>query len=718
MPAAQISQFMLVNQGLSVRSALGFNTAQINDDAEPPITDVVGAFQKLIVDPRFSASDLNLAGMISTFASPLDLATFFINAKYTELGGSDGVLGRTVSAVAATPNKAGFVRVYQSGSIYWHPQVGAHELHGPIRVRWSELGGEQGFLGFPSSDITRGNDVRSEGMFAHFQGGSIYWAPLPQRITDVASISQQSSALVSADTLQNLSTITQAKATALASNNQLILPTDRQLDAQTRLGSANTGVAAAMSNAAINAQINIGAIKQLLETSAGAFEVHGAIREKYLALGAEASILGYPSTDESSTPDGVGRYNHFQGGSIYWTPGTGAHEVHGLIRDRWASLGWERNSQLGYPITDEFIPDPRVGHRRPEVIKKPIVAVPIGVIKLPAEAIWAGFPSSVVNTPASAETFVPSRARPVAVAATHNTVNTTQSVRSVSGALGMLTDRAAQVTPVASESILLDQGAIAVALDPGFISTIRFPTTQAASTPAEIRSVNRFSDFESGVLFWFRGATSASVLPALAATSDGTSLSFSGADIAAIALSKIGKSSIEAPNAQLTSMTFVGTTGYSFDGAQVHNRRHRVRLILQGIESQSSPGIFGILIPQTVPVTATIELQVEVWFDASQRRIVLAATDWTLLQASSGSYATAISTSLRAKLDPLLWSSYELLTFPDTDAGTPVAVLSVKTLANGAVCVFIEPKNNRLLGSFNELANAVSPSVVLFSQPN
>ena len=717
MPAAKISQSMLVNQGLSVRSAQRVGMDQITDGAGPPIAEVVGAFQKLIIDPSFSASDLQLAGIISTFASPLDLATFFINAKYSELGGPDGILGRTVSAVATTANNAGFVRSYQSGSIYWHPQVGAHELHGSIRVRWSELGGEKGFLGFPSSDIMFGNDVRSEGMFAHFQGGSIYWAPLPQRATTEVTGIAPSSALVSAGTLHNLSTITHATAIGEVSNNQFTLSKKLQPDEQVSLASANTGVAAAMSNASIDAQINISVIKQLLETSAGAFEVHGAIREKFLALGAEASILGYPRTDESVTPDGIGRYNHFQGGSIYWTPGTGAHEVHGLSRDRWAILGWERNPQLGYPITDEFIPDPRVGHRRPEVIKKPIVAVPIGVIKLPAEAISAGFPSSVVNTPASVETFASSQPGPVAVATTRNAVNTMQSLRTVSGALGMLTDKAALVKPMASESILPDQGAVAVTLDPGFLSSIKFSTTPA-STPAEIRSINRFSDFESGVLFWFRGATSAFVLPALAATSDGTSLSFSGADIAAIAISKIGKSSIESSNAQLTSMTFVGTTGYSFDGAQVHNRRHRVQLILQGVENKSSSGIFGISIPQTTPVTATIELQVEVWFDASQRRIVLAPTDWTLLQANSGSYATAINASLRARLDPLLWSSYELLTFPDKDAGIPVAVLSVKTLVNGAVCVFVEPKNNRILVNFNELANSVSPSVVLFSQPN
>jgi hypothetical protein len=84
----------------------------------------------------------------------------------------------------------------------------------------------------------------------------------------------------------------------------------------------------------------------------GAHEVHGAIRDKWASLGWEQSLLGYPDTDETGTPDGVGRYNHFQGGSIYWTPSTGAHEVHGAIRDEWASLGWER-SFLGYPVTDE-----------------------------------------------------------------------------------------------------------------------------------------------------------------------------------------------------------------------------------------------------------------------------------------------------------------------------------------------------------------------------
>jgi len=85
----------------------------------------------------------------------------------------------------------------------------------------------------------------------------------------------------------------------------------------------------------------------------GAFEVHGLIRDRWRALGAESSTLGYPMTNETTTADGIGRYNHFQRGSIFWTPRTGAHEVFGAARRRWAQLRWERGL-LGYPISTPF----------------------------------------------------------------------------------------------------------------------------------------------------------------------------------------------------------------------------------------------------------------------------------------------------------------------------------------------------------------------------
>lgn len=85
--------------------------------------------------------------------------------------------------------------------------------------------------------------------------------------------------------------------------------------------------------------------------------VSGDILTKYLSLGGGKSTL--PITDTSSTSDGIGQYNHFApddptigGISIFWSPSTGAHLVHGLIRARWEQLGRE-TSYLGYPTSDE-----------------------------------------------------------------------------------------------------------------------------------------------------------------------------------------------------------------------------------------------------------------------------------------------------------------------------------------------------------------------------
>ncbi|MCI0409936.1 MAG: hypothetical protein L0191_15470 [Acidobacteria bacterium] len=94
--------------------------------------------------------------------------------------------------------------------------------------------------------------------------------------------------------------------------------------------------------------------------STGAHEVHGAIHQKWLELGAETGLLGYPQTDERDAPDGIGRFNDFQGGSIYWSADTGAHDIYGAIAESWNSLGGVR-SVLGYPLTGELPTGDAVG---------------------------------------------------------------------------------------------------------------------------------------------------------------------------------------------------------------------------------------------------------------------------------------------------------------------------------------------------------------------
>lgn len=62
---------------------------------------------------------------------------------------------------------------------------------------------------------------------------------------------------------------------------------------------------------------------------------------------------GTPVTAELPTSDKVGRFRHYRNAegvwSIHWHPETDAHESHGPVRDKWASLGWE---YFGYPTVD------------------------------------------------------------------------------------------------------------------------------------------------------------------------------------------------------------------------------------------------------------------------------------------------------------------------------------------------------------------------------
>jgi hypothetical protein len=69
-------------------------------------------------------------------------------------------------------------------------------------------------------------------------------------------------------------------------------------------------------------------------------------------MGWENSFLGFPTSDELQG-GGNGRVSTFQGGSIYWSPSTGAREVHGQILVKYKQLGAEK-SYLGYPISDEL----------------------------------------------------------------------------------------------------------------------------------------------------------------------------------------------------------------------------------------------------------------------------------------------------------------------------------------------------------------------------
>ena len=85
--------------------------------------------------------------------------------------------------------------------------------------------------------------------------------------------------------------------------------------------------------------------------------MHGAILGKFLQLNETKGFLGFPISDEEvvygkNKKPTSGRISRFQGGTIYWSSGSGAHEVHGDIRRLYEEVGGPM-SELGYPITSE-----------------------------------------------------------------------------------------------------------------------------------------------------------------------------------------------------------------------------------------------------------------------------------------------------------------------------------------------------------------------------
>jgi hypothetical protein len=179
-----------------------------------------------------------------------------------------------------------------------------------ISDKYAQLGGTSGFLG---SAVTDEIQATNGGLKQEFQNGTIYWHTRTGAFEVHGAI--------------------RARWLALGAEGSAFgYPTSDETPALDGTGRFNN-----FENASI-----------YWHPQTGAYEVHGLIRDRWRAMGGEMSILGYPTTNETTTPDGVGRYNHFQKGSIYWTPVTGAHEIYGAIRARWAELRWERGL-LGYP---------------------------------------------------------------------------------------------------------------------------------------------------------------------------------------------------------------------------------------------------------------------------------------------------------------------------------------------------------------------------------
>ena len=518
-----------------------------------------------------------------------------------------------------------------------------------IQARYAALGGASGFLGAAKTNVTLCPD--KIGYFRHYAGGSIYWSPRSGAHEVYGDIR------------------------ALWSS----LGWERSF-----LGYPRTGELPGRDEAKKGRYSVFEGGVVYWHPQTGAHEVHGAILAKYRELGAEASFLGYPTTHETGTPDGVGRFNHFQGGSIYWTPRTWAHEVHGLIRGYWASKGWERNAALGYPISDERIPDRSVGFRPVDSLRKPFLAIPLDVVALPAEQPSPTFTSPVAVVSVASVTPKATATRKTTTTATAaKTTKTKTTTASAAKVTRVSAARSAATTAVRAQPKLVAVEAVKT----GPLVATATVKDKFKINPALLArdysgpSRDRFSDFENGVVFWSRGSAAAQILAPRAKAPNGAKMAWTGAEVAALVFTRLKSALGSFPGATLKSVGFIGVTDYSWDGAGVHNREHRLRVTLAGKRKSGNT---------LVPAELALEVQVEIGLDPVDREVCGYVTGWRILSSPGAFHGGGdLGRALHARLDPHIWRQFLVAAIPG-GAKSP-AVLSVKTLPDGRVAVYFEP---------------------------
>lgn len=250
-----------------------------------------------------------------------------IENKYNELGGEQGVLGKATDDMQRCKDGIGYFKSFERGSIFWHPDTGAHEVHGYIGEKYAKLGWERSILGYPISDTLIGHkDSLYEPKYQNFQNGRIIWSNPMQVFGNLREEPHE----LHGDIL----------------NKYIQLREERGY-----LRFPRTDVSQTKDGIGQYTRFQGGVVFWHPDTKA--HEVHGDILDKYVELEGEQGPLGYPTSDRKE--DFLAHYNEFQNGTIISYRDTGVHTILQPILDKYnePGLGWYK-SVLGYPTSEQY----------------------------------------------------------------------------------------------------------------------------------------------------------------------------------------------------------------------------------------------------------------------------------------------------------------------------------------------------------------------------
>lgn len=243
-------------------------------------------------------------------------------------------LGNALTMEKDTPGKVGKFQEYEKGLIFYHPSFAAVVLTENILKKWKSASvanttahnGQtvQAYLGFPVADTGKTSDGTE---VCIFERGIIICRPNGASYVVYGAISDKYLASQKRGVVTTLPT-------------WMGFPT-----ADTVIGARNALIGR-FEHADIYSKNEDGT----------AFEVHGAIRDRYNMLGQVTSVLGHPRSDERDVFKNfvsIGKQSLFEGGAIYWSSATGAWEVGGAL---WRSYMFEWKGpagELGFPKSGE-----------------------------------------------------------------------------------------------------------------------------------------------------------------------------------------------------------------------------------------------------------------------------------------------------------------------------------------------------------------------------
>lgn len=293
-----------------------------------------------------------------------------VAGRWVSLGAENGALGYPVGGQSCGLIAGGCAQPFQGGEVYWSAGTGAHVVTGAVATKWTAFGREGGALGYPALDLVCG--LVAGGCYQVFQYGTVYVSP--DAGTTVAKgglghtwmsrgaengafgypVSDETCGLPGGGCSQEFQR--GHISWSVATGARLVSGAVRDKygavgDERGHLGYPILDTACGLVGGGCFSVFQYGWV--YWSPATGAYAVKGGIGYTWLVNGAENGSLGYPVSDEACGLRAGGCSSHFSGGSIYWSPATGAGIVAGDIRDAWAAAGSEAGS-LGYPVGREY----------------------------------------------------------------------------------------------------------------------------------------------------------------------------------------------------------------------------------------------------------------------------------------------------------------------------------------------------------------------------